>query len=225
MRPPGSLSESTFLASCIKCGQCLQVCPVQAIKLADAGDGFGVGTPYIDPRAQACDFSCDVLQCVLACPTGALTHEITYPHQATSGLARLARPEGCLAMQGRGFNGIAGSSFHKGKLRYADVDRWAPISLTEYPYDLELCDLCVRQCPIEIRIAECEAGAPPSGAEGQCPPQSAIRLTKIGEEGGVARFKPEVLAGCVGCGVCEMVCPAEPVAIVVDPREVRTVRA
>jgi ferredoxin-type protein NapG len=27
---------------------------------------------------------------------------------------------------------------------------------------------------------------------------------------------PVVEDGCVGCGVCEMVCPAEPTAIVVD---------
>jgi len=74
IRPPGALKEQEFLASCIKCGQCVQVCPVNAIKLADLDEGFGIGTPYIDTRAQACDFSCDGLQCVLACPTGSLTH-------------------------------------------------------------------------------------------------------------------------------------------------------
>ena len=52
---------------------------MEAIKLADLDEGFGVGVPYIDARAQACDFSCDGLQCVLACPTGALTHELNYP--------------------------------------------------------------------------------------------------------------------------------------------------
>ncbi|HMZ02430.1 MAG TPA: 4Fe-4S binding protein, partial [Burkholderiaceae bacterium] len=41
LRPPGALDEKDFLASCIKCGQCVQVCPVQAIKLADLVDGFG----------------------------------------------------------------------------------------------------------------------------------------------------------------------------------------
>ena len=69
LRPPGALDEKDFLSSCIKCGQCVQVCPVQAIKLADLIDGVGVGTPYIDPRKQACDFSCDAVQCILACPT------------------------------------------------------------------------------------------------------------------------------------------------------------
>ena len=62
LRPPGALQEKQFLAACIKCGQCVQVCPVEAIKLADLDEGFGVGVPYIDARAQACDFSCDGLQ-------------------------------------------------------------------------------------------------------------------------------------------------------------------
>jgi ferredoxin-type protein NapG len=66
LRPPGALDEKDFLASCIKCGQCVQVCPVQAIRLADLIDGFGVGTPHIEAREQACDFSCDAVQCILA---------------------------------------------------------------------------------------------------------------------------------------------------------------
>ena len=74
LRPPGALKqgleEQEFLAACIKCGQCVQVCPVEAIRLADLIDGVGVGVPYIEARDQACDFSCDGLQCVLACPTG-----------------------------------------------------------------------------------------------------------------------------------------------------------
>ncbi len=214
LRPPGALAEQKFLASCIKCGQCVQVCPVEAIHLADLVDGVGVGTPVIDTREQACDFSCDGLQCVLSCPTGALTHEINYPHQTRMGVAKLERPELCLAVQGRGFSGQARGAEFKGKLRYAEKDRWNPIPVSEHPYDLETCDLCVRQCPIEIRIAQCEAGDPPAGDENQCPPEPAIRLAPIA--GGEGRFMPEVLEGCVGCGVCEMICPVEPAAIVIE---------
>jgi ferredoxin-type protein NapG len=72
--PARCAGRKDFLGSCIKCGQCVQVCPVQAIKLADLVDGFGVGVPYIDARAQACDFSCDAVQCILACPTGSLAY-------------------------------------------------------------------------------------------------------------------------------------------------------
>ena len=219
LRPPGALLEQKFLASCIKCGQCVQVCPVEAIKLADLDEGYGVGSPYIDARAQACDFSCDGLQCVLACPTGALTHEINYPHQTDMGIAKVVRPETCLAVLGQGFKGQARGAKFTGKLRYDKVDRWNPIPVREHPYDLELCDLCVRQCPIEIRIAQCEAGKPPSGDKNQCPPQHAIRLEPI--EGGGKRMRPVILDGCVGCGVCEMICPAEPTVIEMDSSKSR----
>jgi ferredoxin-type protein NapG len=219
LRPPGALRERQFLASCIKCGQCVQVCPVEAIKLADLGDGFGVGTPYIDPRAQACDFSCDGLQCVLACPTGALTHHLDYPHQAEMAVAVVRTPERCLAAQGQGFSGVARGPEFSGKLRYNEIDRWNPVSLREHPYDLEICDLCVRQCPIEIRIAMCDAGTPPSGDERQCPPEHAIRMRPTGSEmEGRAALLPEILDGCVGCGVCEMVCPVDPPVIVMQGR-------
>lgn len=216
LRPPGALKQQTdeheLMSACIKCGQCVQVCPVEAIRLADLQDGVGVGVPFIDARAQACDFSCDGLQCVLACPTGALTHSINYPAEARMGFARLARPDACLAAQGKGFQGQARGADFPGKLRYEAIDRWNPIPVAEHPYDLELCDLCVRQCPIEIRIAQCEAGTPPSGDKNQCPPHHAIRL-QPGENGSAV---PVIEDGCVGCGVCEMICPVEPAAIVID---------
>ena len=220
LRPPGAvkhlLDEQEFFAACIKCGQCVQVCPVEAIKLADIADGMGIGVPYIDARAQACDFSCDGLQCVLACPTGALTHDINYPAQARMGYARLSRPDACLAMRGEGFKGVARGENYKGKLRYSEIDRWNPIPVADYPYDLELCDLCVRQCPIEIRIAQCDAGQPPSNDPNQCPPRHAIALEPMESAEGVKRMRPVVMDGCVGCGVCEMICPVEAAAIVVD---------
>jgi ferredoxin-type protein NapG len=218
LRPPGALKdealdERDFLSACIKCGQCVQVCPVEAIKLADLADGYGIGVPYIEARAQPCDFSCDGLQCVLACPTGALTHDIDYPAQARMGFARLARPDACLAVQGKGFKGQARGPDFSGKLRYEAVDRWNPIPVAEHPYDLALCDLCVRQCPIEIRIAQCAEGRPPSGDPNQCPPRHAITLEPLGEDGAML---PVIADGCVGCGVCEMICPVEPTVIVID---------
>ena len=79
----------------------------------------------------------------------------------------------------------------------------------------------MRQCPIEIRIAQCEAGTPPSGDERQCPPQHAIRLEPLDAGDGITRMQPVILEGCVGCGVCEMICPVEPAVIVIDGTESR----
>ena len=194
LRPPGALDEKAFLAACIKCGQCVQVCPVQAIRLADLLEGVGNGAPYIDARAQACDFSCDATQCVLACPTGALSHLIDKKEQVTMGVARLTRPEACLARQGKGFKGTARGKDFPGLLRYVDIDRWKPKPVAGHPYDLPLCDLCVRECPIK----------------------GAIALEPVaGDASGKART-PVVKDTCVGCGVCEMICPAEPAAITIE---------
>ncbi len=235
LRPPGALKnlldEQQFLAACIKCGQCVQVCPVNAIKLADLDEGVGIGVPYIDAREQACDFSCDGLQCVLACPTGALTHDLDYPADTRMGIARLDKPKSCFAVQGKGFKGQARGADYKGLLRYDEIDRWNPIPVADHPYDLELCDLCVRQCPIEIRITQCvekekqRAEAKKQGnldrvAEqhgNECPPKHAIELQPLESSDGTVRMQPVVLDGCVGCGVCEMICPVEDApAIVVD---------
>ncbi|MGD9919336.1 MAG: 4Fe-4S dicluster domain-containing protein [Paenirhodobacter sp.] len=194
LRPPGALIEHHFLAACIKCGQCVQVCPVQAIKLADGDEGYGLGTPYIDARAQACDFSCDAVQCVLACPTGALSHEIATKEEVKIGFARLARPEACLAMQGKGFKGAARGADYTGLHRYVEIDRWDPVPIASHPYDVEVCDLCVRECPI----------------------RGAITLEKVSDDPGDHRHMPVVHEACVGCGTCEMICPTEPAAIVID---------
>lgn len=196
LRPPGALEEREFLAACIKCGQCVQVCPVQAIKLADGDEGFGLGTPYLEPRTQACDFSCDAVQCVLACPTGALSHLIDVKEEVRMGVARLSRPSACLAMKGQGFKGLARGPGYKGLHRYIEIDRWTPVPIASHPYDLEVCDLCVRECPIK----------------------GAITLEPFSSDPNDKRRIPTVTDKCVGCGTCEMVCPAEPTAIVIDAK-------
>ena len=196
LRPPGALAEHEFLAACIKCGQCVQVCPVKAIHLGDLDEGFAVGVPHILPRSQACDFSCDAVQCILACPTGALSHDVNKKEDVHLGLARLDRPDACLARQGKGFKGQARGAGFKGIHRYAEIDRWKPIRIADHPYDLDLCDLCVRECPIK----------------------DAITLEPVTDDPADRRRTPTVHQACTGCGMCEMICPTDPPSIVVDIR-------
>ncbi|MCC2111035.1 MAG: 4Fe-4S dicluster domain-containing protein, partial [Hyphomicrobiales bacterium] len=136
--------------------------------------------------------------CVLACPTGSLSHDIDKKEQVRMGLARLDRPDACLAMKGEGFKGLARGGDFPGLHRYTEVDRWTPIRIADHPYDLDLCDLCVRECPIE----------------------NAIALEPLSDDPDDKRRIPVVKEPCVGCGMCEMICPVEPTAIVIDERKI-----
>ena len=71
LRPPAALDEKDFLATCIKCGMCVEACPFDTLKLAKPGDNKPLGTPYFEPRDIPC-YMCPDIPCVPVCPTGAL---------------------------------------------------------------------------------------------------------------------------------------------------------
>lgn len=97
-RPPGARAEPDFRATCIKCGQCVEACPFDALELARVGDRGALGTPFFEPRKAPCRMCPDV-PCVAACPTGALVPG-TRIEEARMGLAVLVDQENCLAYQG-----------------------------------------------------------------------------------------------------------------------------
>jgi polyferredoxin len=71
MRPPGSLEESEFLSRCIRCGECMKVCPNNALQPALTEAGLeGLWTPVFVPRIGYCEASC--VLCSQVCPTGAI---------------------------------------------------------------------------------------------------------------------------------------------------------
>jgi len=71
LRPPGALKEEEFLATCIKCGMCVEACPFDTLLLASPGSNKPLGTPYFEPRDVPC-YMCPDIPCVPVCPTGAL---------------------------------------------------------------------------------------------------------------------------------------------------------
>jgi polyferredoxin len=75
VRPPGSLAEEDFLERCIRCGQCMRVCPNNALHPTFLEAGFeGLWTPYLIARIGYCEPTCTF--CGQVCPTGAL-NELT----------------------------------------------------------------------------------------------------------------------------------------------------
>jgi polyferredoxin len=73
IRPPGALSEDEFLKRCIKCGQCMRVCPTNIIHPAGLEGGLeGIWTPVLNYRVgtSGCQLNC--IACGHICPTAAI---------------------------------------------------------------------------------------------------------------------------------------------------------
>jgi ferredoxin-type protein NapG len=97
-RPPGALDGSAFDAACSKCGLCVNACPYETLKLAKMSDAAVQGTPFYAPREIPC-YMCRDIPCVKACPTGALTKELTDIKDARMGIAVIDEST-CLAYLG-----------------------------------------------------------------------------------------------------------------------------
>ena len=76
LRPPGALDEVEFLASCIRCGQCVEACPPEydTLRLVSDRAGLSFGSPFVDSRNTPCHLCAnhETLRCIEACPTAAL---------------------------------------------------------------------------------------------------------------------------------------------------------
>jgi polyferredoxin len=72
IRPPGSVAEEEFLERCIKCDQCINVCPTNVLQPASLEQAGleGLWTPVMDFRTGACQLNCTL--CSEVCPTGAI---------------------------------------------------------------------------------------------------------------------------------------------------------
>ena len=71
IRPPGALDEADFLSRCIRCGECMKVCPNNALHPAWQEAGIeGLWTPVLVPRIGYCEPACTL--CGEVCPTGAI---------------------------------------------------------------------------------------------------------------------------------------------------------
>lgn len=91
IRPPGALDESDFLGRCIRCGECMNVCPNNALHPSFSQAGLeGLWSPVLVARVGYCEPSC--ILCSEACPTGAIW-QITAKEKAWAvGISRDSKP-------------------------------------------------------------------------------------------------------------------------------------
>lgn len=72
IRPPGARdAERDLLAKCIRCSECVKVCPTGGLQPSLLESGLeGLWTPVLAARLGYCDYSCNA--CGQICPTGAI---------------------------------------------------------------------------------------------------------------------------------------------------------
>jgi ferredoxin-type protein NapF len=71
IRPPGSLPEDQFVTACVRCSECMKVCPTNTLQPAVGEGGLeALGTPVIVPRVGPCTQPCNL--CGDVCPTRAI---------------------------------------------------------------------------------------------------------------------------------------------------------
>jgi len=71
IRPPGALAEDEFVTACVRCGECMKVCPTNTLQPAVGEGGLeALGTPVVVPRVGPCTEPCNL--CGRVCPTGAI---------------------------------------------------------------------------------------------------------------------------------------------------------
>lgn len=87
IRPPGALKEENFLSSCVRCGECMRVCPSQGLRpVLLEGSLYDLYTPKLVPRIGECQLC---MLCWQVCPAGAIVE--VDPSQMKIGTATVKR--------------------------------------------------------------------------------------------------------------------------------------
>ena len=71
IRPPGALPEDEFVNRCIRCSECMKVCPTGGLQPALTEAGFaGLWTPVLVPKIGECTQNCNL--CSQVCSSKAI---------------------------------------------------------------------------------------------------------------------------------------------------------
>ena len=209
LRPPGAVSEEEFLGLCIKCGQCLQVCPYDSIKLEDIDGKAGVGMAYIEPRERGC-YLCEAFPCILACPSGALDHEKDSIEFVHMGVAVINDLDSCLAKIGKAVPDEAIDRIYE-HTKVLSPEEKKTHKIQKNPNDSEKATL---QKEVLEKLEKHRGENPCTICADMCPfhpdPTKAIGMVETSN----GKLAPEIREACNGCGVCVELCPVDIIKVI-----------
>jgi len=213
LRPPGAVDEAEFLGLCIKCGQCLQVCPYDSIKLEDIDGKAAVGMAYLEPRERGC-YLCEAFPCILACPSGALDHEHDSIEFVHMGVAVVHDPGHCLAKTGTPVPDSAIDRIYE-KTKVIGGEERRAHRVNEEPKDSEKVAL---QKKLLQKLEKHRGEQSCTICADMCPfhPDPTAAIGMVDAKGG--GLLPEIREACNGCGACVELCPVDVIKIVPQKR-------
>ena len=211
LRPPGSLRpDSEFLAACVRCGECMRVCPNNALHPSGLANGAaGLWTPTFVFNVGYCEYYCGVSAedaeagrldvpanlCGEVCPTGAirpLTHAEKVAHKIGTAVfdhtrcLPWARGEECLTCEEQ--CPLPEKAISHRTEEVANLD-W--LHMPESKRN--------RYEALEAKRAAATGLSDAEQHELDAMPPKSRRLAR-----------PYVLRDrCIGCGTCENVCPLD----------------
>jgi ferredoxin len=147
IRPPGALPEERFVSVCSGCGECLKVCPNNALQstLLEAGLA-GLYTPRLVPRIGYCEEFCNF--CGRVCPTEAIrTLAIEEKRLIQMGVAHIDKTR-CIAWDTEKICLVCNEqcSYHA----IVGDDKKRPIVKEE---KCTGCGICENKCPVDGEAA------------------------------------------------------------------------
>ena len=125
LRPPGARDEDEFLARCVRCGECMRVCPTRGLQPCAFEAGVeGLWTPRLVPRMGYCVYDCTL--CGSVCPSQAIEKlPVEAKHARALGKARFDRSR-CIPWRGH-------ARFREGLSDWKDAN----------------CGTCEEACPVK----------------------------------------------------------------------------
>jgi len=150
IRPPGALPEPAFQGACVRCGQCMKICPTNTLQpcLFEGGIG-GIWSPRLDTRLAGCDQTCAL--CGTVCPTGAI-RELSLDEKKHAKIGTAAIDTGrCLVWAQDRLCLICDEQCPYNAI----VFRWKDGSRKPFVIDTRCngCGFCEQVCPVQGRSA------------------------------------------------------------------------
>ena len=92
IRPPGALDDKKFITRCVRCGNCMKVCPTNVLQPSMLQSGLeGIWTPHLVNEIGYCEYNCNA--CGNVCPTHAIPKlAITEKRKVKLGTAVVDKP-------------------------------------------------------------------------------------------------------------------------------------